>query len=87
MPLKNVNAAGVIAELDRIFADFGTPEEIKSDNGPQFSSHEFEKFCHRIGVKSVISSPEFPQSNGLAERAAQTVKKTIKKMFQDGKTL
>lgn len=56
-----------------MFAEFGTPEEIKSDNGPQFASQEFKAFCNEKGVQHVTSSPEFPQSNEQAERAIQTV--------------
>ncbi|XP_045026697.1 uncharacterized protein LOC116918546 [Daphnia magna] len=59
----------------------------ESDNGTQFCSAEFREFCRRIGVKQVTSSPEFAQSNGLVERHIQTVKRTLLKMFAEGKSL
>lgn len=74
-------------KLDGFFAYFWTSEEILSDNGKQFDCVEFNRFCVSRQVRHVTYSPEFPQSNGLAERHIQTVKMSMLKMFQDGKTL
>ena len=61
-----------------VFSRHGIPESVRSDNGPQFSSQEFAKFAAVYGFKHTTSSPYFPQSNGLAERAVQTVKNILK---------
>ena len=66
--------------LRSIFATFGLPEVLVSDNGPNFVSAEFEDFLLKNGVKHTTSAPYHPASNGLAERAVQTVKKGLKKM-------
>ena len=50
-----------------------------SDNGPQFSGQAFALFAAAYGFRHVTSSPRFPQSNGEAERAVQTVKNLLKK--------
>lgn len=60
-----------------IFAHHGIPEVMMSDNGPQFSG-QFS-FAASNGFKHITSSPGFPQSNGEAEQAAQTVKNLLKK--------
>lgn len=73
--------------MDRLFADFGIPCEMVSDNGPQFGSAEFRLFCQQKGVQHTTSSPEYPESNGMAERTVQTVKERLLKMFQDGHSL
>ena len=39
----------VSARLDRIFSIFGTPELIRTDNGPPFSSDEFAAFAKKAG--------------------------------------
>ncbi|KAK9543151.1 hypothetical protein VZT92_000950 [Zoarces viviparus] len=50
-----------------------------SNNGPQFSGQAFTSFAALYGFRHVTSSPWFPQSNGEAERAVQTVKNLLKK--------
>ena len=72
----------VIRALKAIFARHGVPQIVRSDNGPQFSSGEFIKFSKDWGFESVTSSPKYPQSNGAAERAVQTLK-TLLKMEED----
>jgi len=51
-----------------IFARHGIPDVIVSDNGPQYSSHEFGEFVKTLNVKHITSSPYHPQGNGEAER-------------------
>ena len=50
-----------------------------TDNGPQFDSREFEEFTTKFGIKHETSSPRYPQANGQAERAVQTMKNLMKK--------
>ena len=85
--LKSETSAACISELDRIFADFGVPEELKTDNGPQFASAELRALCAKKGVRLVTSSPEHARSNGMAEWFVETVKNVIVKTFNDGNSL
>ena len=59
------------------------PEQIITDNGPQFTSEEFQRFVLSNGVKHSKTAPYHPQSNGAAERFVQTFKQAMKKMKGD----
>ena len=71
----------VIDKLRTLFARFGLPETIVTDNGTCFVSAEFETFLSRNGIKHLTSAPYHPSSNGLAERAVQLVKRGLKKNY------
>ena len=73
-----VSTARTIEELRRIFSIHGLPQQIVSDNGPQFISDQFAQFLKQNGIKHLKSSPYHPSSNGLTERFIHTLKKALK---------
>lgn len=75
--LSTTTSQAVISALKPIFARYGIPETFYSENGPQYQSGEFKQFAKEYDFNRVTSSPHFPQSNGLAERTVQTVKKLL----------
>ena len=77
--LPNKTAGTVITHLKSIFARHGIPEELVSDNMP-FNSKEFDEFAKEWGFKQTTSSPTYAQSNGMSEKAVQTVKRILKKV-------
>ncbi|XP_013385929.1 uncharacterized protein K02A2.6-like [Lingula anatina] len=68
-----------LTKLRQTFAMMGIPNTIVSDNGTCFTSEEFTQFCKCNGIQHITSSPYHPASNGLAERAVQTIKNGLKK--------
>ena len=82
--LSTTTSSAIIHHLRSILAEHGIPEELVTDNGPQYSSHEFKKFCSEWGIKHTTSSPLYPQSNGFSERMVQTVKNLLKKSEETG---
>ena len=78
--MSTITSTATAQCLHKIFAVFGIPEVLVTDNGPSFVSEEFEQFLSRNTIKHKTSPPYHPASNGLAERAVQTVKKGLKKM-------
>ena len=77
--LKTTSSGAVIRALSEIFSTHLIPDTVISDNGPQYSSHEFQEFAKDWGFSHVTSSPLHPQANGEAERAVQTAKNILKK--------
>ena len=77
--LEGESSQEVIQRLKSIFARHGIPQQVMSDNGPQYSSIEFSKFAKAYQFVHSTSSPKFPQSNGEAERAVRTIKGLLKK--------
>ncbi|XP_035218045.1 uncharacterized protein K02A2.6-like [Stegodyphus dumicola] len=62
------------------FARYGLPLVVVSDNGPQFTSGEFETFIRNNGIKHKTCAPFKPASNGQAERYVYTVKQALRAM-------
>ena len=76
-----------IEELRRLFAAYGLPEQLVTDNGPQFISQEFSDFMKLNGIKHIRTSPYHPASNGAVERLVQTFKKVMMSKMQKGATV
>ena len=85
--LQETRSIDVIRVLEKQFVDFGCPQRLISDNGPQYGSFEFREFTKRMNFEHVTSSPNYARSNGFSERSVQTVKNSLVKMLSDGKTL
>ncbi|XP_046605045.1 uncharacterized protein K02A2.6-like [Neodiprion virginianus] len=73
----------VIKELRQVFATFGVPDTIVSDNDAAFSSLEIQEFYKRNGMKSLFIAPYNPQANGQAERTVQSARNSLRKL-KDG---
>lgn len=85
IPVKSTTSNNTIEKLRTWFASAGIPEELVSDNGPQFTSVEFKDFVKHDGIKHTLVAPYHPQSNGLAERGVQILKKALKRQDFDGR--
>ena len=71
-----------IQHLRTVFAQFGIPDSIVTDNGTCFTSSEFEMFLTNNGIVHKKSAPYHPSTNGLAERAVQILKQGLKKNIE-----
>ena len=75
--LIDTTSHGVICKIKSIFAQWGIPSQLTTDNGPQFSSNEFKKFAKEYEFIHQTSSPRYPQANGEAEHFVNTAKKYV----------
>ena len=63
--MNTTNAAQTITVLRQMFATYGLPEQLVSDNGLQFASAEFTEFYSVNGIQHVRLAPYHTSSNGL----------------------
>ena len=77
--MQSITSSKTIEKLRIIFANHGVPRKVVTDNGPSFTSKEFQIFLSDNGIVHTLTTPYHPSSNGLAERAVQTVKNGIKR--------
>jgi hypothetical protein len=76
--LKNKTSAEIILHWSDVFSTFGIPLKLIADNNP-FNSFECREFARKWDFSIVTSSPHYPRSNGLAERAVGIAKGILKK--------
>ena len=78
LSLVETTSQVVIQKLKSVFARWGIPEELISDNGTQFKSLQFDEFKAKYGFKHTTSSPYHPQANGTAESGVRIAKRILK---------
>ena len=76
---KRPTTAVTIGFLHELFARFGVPDCVVSDNDTQFTLAEFKDFCNTFQMKHVTTPQYHPRSNGQVERFVDTLKRALKK--------
>jgi len=80
-PIRNQEASTVAKVLvERVFAYFGTPLQILTDQGSNFQSELFVELLKRLEVDQVKTSPYKPSTNGLIERFHRTLNSILGKV-------
>jgi hypothetical protein len=74
---QNTKSSTICTILRQYFINFGVPEELSCDGGPQYESMELNNFLKTCGVEKRLSSAYYPQSNGRAEAAVKTMKRIL----------
>ena len=78
MEVKMVNSAtaqAIIKHLRAIFARFGLPEVVVTDNGTCFTSGKFQEFTQQNNIRHVRIALYYPSFIGLKE--------TVNRVFAD----
>ena len=74
---SSVLSKHIVTSLRSIFHTYGTPLRLYTDGGLPFASYETREFLQKWGVKHIISSAHYPQSNGRAELGVKTAKRIL----------
>ena len=76
--IKATTSEKMISCLKSIFTTHGLPLTLRTDNGPQFVSKEFENYLAENGIKHRKTTPLWPQGNGEVERQNRSIMKRIR---------
>ena len=59
------------------------PKILISDNGLQFDSKVFQRYCSELGITNRYSTPSYPQGNGQAEVTNKSIMNGLKRRLDD----
>ena len=80
----DAKATTVIAKLKDHFTLYGIPDQVVTDNGPQFKSQEFANFAAAYEFEHTPTSPYNSKGNGKVESAVKTAKRLLRKATDAG---
>lgn len=69
--LHHIKFPDITVPLKSMFGCDGVPEILRTGNGPQFSADDMPNFADTYSFKHVISSAQYPQTNGEAKQTVQ----------------
>ena len=72
--------------MQAIFAEYGWPDTLVTDNGPCYTSKDFQMLMQSMSVNHINSSPHYPQSNGLVEKFVGIIKNLFHKSKEEGQS-
>ncbi len=78
-------SSAIVRWLKELFACHGCPDEVVMDNGPQFTSSEFQQFLTEYGVHGLMTTVYNPRENGLVECWNKTLKFGVQAFVASGK--
>ncbi|XP_057713151.1 uncharacterized protein K02A2.6-like [Corythoichthys intestinalis] len=84
LPVSSVTTQQITDFLSSLFARWGVPDAVTTDNGPQFISADFAAFTGEKGIKHIRTALYHPQANGGVERFNQTLKNGLRAHLAEG---
>jgi len=73
--------------LYQVFADFGVPAIVQSDNGREFINQVVDRLRRYFQFQHHRITPYHPQANGAAESHVKLAKSLLRKLTNQNKTL
>ena len=81
--IKDVDAKKFVWK--NIVTQFRVPHVLISDNGLQFDSKAFRRYCYELGIMNRYSTPAYPHGNGQAETVNKVIVNGLKKRLDYAK--
>ena len=73
----SISSERVTRILDWIIELKGKPENIRTDNGPEFTSHHYLQWCEANDINPNHIQPGKPNQNGYVERFNRTYREDV----------
>lgn len=86
IPLPKLPSASETAQIEikHVFHLHGTPLDIVSDRGPQFTSQVWNAFCQALGATASLMSGYHPQSNnGQTKQGNQELEAALRSVIEN----
>jgi len=64
---RKMQSTDVVETLAELFVRKGTPEHIRSDNGPEFCAKAVSEWLRDLGIETLFIGPGSPWENGYCE--------------------
>jgi putative transposase len=64
---RRISSQDVLEQLYELFISRGTPEYIRSDNGPEFTANAVRSWLQDLKVRTLYIEPGSPWENGYVE--------------------
>jgi transposase InsO family protein len=64
---RSLRSGDVLDRLESLFVQRGTPEYIRSDNGPEFTAKAVRSWLARLEIQPLFITPGSPWENGYVE--------------------
>ena len=84
--LSSMTGKAIAHHMQSIFSEYGWPDTLVTDNGPCYTSKEFQLLMQSMSVNHLTSSSNYPQSNGLAEKFVGIIKNLFHKAKEEGQS-
>lgn len=85
--IRTISSQVIINSMREIFCRLGYPKCIRTDNGRQYISSEFNQYCKENDIQQILTPAYWPQANGEVENMNKSIVKRLKIAHMNGLNL
>ena len=75
----NVQMTRVYKQIEDFFLQFEAPKKLITDNGKELKNEKMTDICRKFNIQRIPIAAQHPESNGICERAIETIKMQLDK--------